>query len=378
MSQIAVLSADNSLLDLLHSSGLKGERVGAADVTSESRDGEAPQVLVVDARRRDKLPDGVAAFRRKHPESGIVLVLSSLEPKLMLEAMRAGITECVAEPVTAPALDEAVRRVLTNAPAASSGQMYAFVGAKGGVGTTTLAVNTAAALGRVAKGSVLMVDLHLAHGDGAIFLGVEPRFSIADALDNIQRVDQSFLAGVIEKTNVGIHLLASAARPLRAPLDGRRVRAMLDAAAQTYRTTVLDVPRSDAVMLDSLDAATTVLVVTSQELASLRNAIHITDTLRHRYGTSKIKVVINRFQQESPVASVDIERAIGGAVHHMIPSDYRLALEAQNTGRPLVLDADGKLAKALKSFAKDLAGLGKDRAERASGGVLTRLAWRRA
>lgn len=376
MSQIAVLAADNSLLDLLRTSGLKAERFGMAELTSAGDDSKA-QLLVVDARRREKLPDGVAAFRRKHPETGIVVVLSALEPRLMLEAMRAGITECIAEPVTAQALDEAVRRVLTNAPPAASGNVYAFVGAKGGVGTTTLAVNTAAALGRIAKGSVLMMDLHLAHGDGAVFLGVEPRFSVADALDNIQRVDQSFLAGVIEKTNVGIHLLASAARPLRAPVDGRRVRALLDTAAQTYRTTVLDVPRSDAVMLDSLDAATTVLVVTSQELASLRNAIHITDSLRHRYGASKIKVVINRFQHESAVASVDIERAIGSAVHHAIPNDYRAAIEAQNTGRPLVLDADGKLAKALKSLAKDLSGVGKEREERAPG-VLARLAWRRA
>jgi pilus assembly protein CpaE len=269
-----------------------------------------------------------------------------------------------------------VRRVLTNTPV-TSGQVFAFVGAKGGVGTTTLAVNTAAALGRSARSDALMMDLHMGHGDGAVFLGVEPRFSVADALDNIQRVDQSYFAGIIEKTRVGIHLLASSARPLRTPLDGKRVRTLLDTAAQAYRTTVLDVSRADATILDALDAAAAIVVVTSQELASLRNAIPMTESLRHRYGAGRVKVVINRFQQESAVAAADIERALGGAVHHKIPSDYRAAVEAQNAGRPIVLEDDGRLAKALKTFAKDLAGLGKERAERSTG-VLARLAWRRA
>jgi pilus assembly protein CpaE len=169
---------------------------------------EAPQVLVVDARGREQLPGGLSAFRRQHPSAGAVLVVSSLDPRLMLEAMRAGVTECVAEPLTAQALDEAVRRVLTNTTEAA-GQVFAFVGAKGGVGTTTMAVNTAAALGRVAKGEVLLIDMHMAHGDGAVFLGVEPRFSIIDALENIHRMDESFFAGVVEKTETGVHLLAS-------------------------------------------------------------------------------------------------------------------------------------------------------------------------
>jgi len=376
VNQIAILTTDDRLVELLRTSGLKAGRIDATELAGYARASEAPQVLVVDARGRDQLPGGLSAFRRQHPSAGAVLVVSSLDPRLMLEAMRAGVTECVAEPLTSQALDEAVRRVLTNTTEAA-GQVFAFVGAKGGVGTTTMAVNTAAALGRVAKGEVLLIDMHMAHGDGAVFLGVEPRFSIIDALENIHRMDESFFAGVVEKTETGVHLLASSPRPRHVPVDAAKIRALLEAASRMYRMTVLDVPRSDMTILDSLEVVTNVVVVTSQEIASLRNAANMAETLRNRYGTGRVKVAINRFHRESVIAHADIERAVGGAVEHLIPSDYRSAIEALNAGRPLAMDRESKLGQAFQRFAKDLAGVAKEQVERPSG-VLGRLAWRRA
>jgi pilus assembly protein CpaE len=373
--QIAILSTDDRLVELLRAAGLKCGRISASDL-AELTGIEAPQVVVVDVRGRDQLPPVVAAFRRQYPGAGVVLVVSSLDPRLMLEGMRAGVSECLSEPISAKAFEEAVRRLLTSAVPVPSGQMFAFVGAKGGVGTSTLAVNTATALGRVSRGGVLLVDLHIGHGDDAVFLGVEPRFSVIDALENIHRVDESFFSGLVEKTEAGIHLLASSTRALHGATDPRRVRTLLESATQMYRTTVLDVPRSDVAMLDSLDAATTIVVVTSQEIASLRNAAVMTETLRRRYGASRLTVVINRFQRDAVIAHADVEKVVGSSVKHLIPSDYRSAVDALNAGRPVVLDKESRLAAAFQNLASDLAGLVKERAERSSG-VLTRLAWRR-
>ncbi|MGH9256407.1 MAG: AAA family ATPase [Vicinamibacterales bacterium] len=376
MTQVAVLSADDRLVDMLRTSGLKTSVIDAADLARYARAAEAPQVLVVDLREQDQLPPGVAAFRRQHTGAGVVLVVSSLDPRLMLEAMRAGVNECVAEPLSANALDDAVRRVLTNVLPQPAGQMFAFVGAKGGVGTSTLAVNIAAVLGRDSQSTVLLIDLHIGHGDAALFLGVEPRFSVLDALENIQRVDESLFSGLVEKAASGVHLLASPSRPRPVPVEPKRARALLESAAQVYRTTVLDVPRSDMAIIDSLDYATTIVVVTSQEIASLRNAARIADTLRQRYGAGRVKVVINRFHRDAVIAQEDVERVIGSNVKR-IPSDYKVAVDALNAGRPVVLDMESRLAKAFAAFAKDLAGVTKERVARPSG-VLGRLAWRRA
>jgi len=374
--QIAVLTRDDRLVDMLRTSGLKASAIDGAELARYARITEAPQVLVVDVRGEDQLPPSLAAFRRQHNGAGVVLVVSALDPRLMLEAMRAGASECVAEPVSAKTLDEAVRRVLTNNVPQPAGQLFAFIGAKGGVGASTLAVNTAAALGRTSSNQVLLIDFHVHHGDTALFFGVEPRFSVLDALDNIHRADESFFAGVVEKTEAGVHLLASPSRPRAAVIDPKRARTLLESAAHMYRVTVLDVPRSDPTVVDSLDQATTIVVVTSQEITSIHSAGRIAEMLRQRYGPGRVKVVINRFQRDAVIAREDVERVVGAGVKH-IPSDYASALDALNTGRPVVLEADNRLAKSLATFAKDLAGVTREQAPRPSG-VLARLAWRRA
>ena len=378
MTQIGVLTTDEQLLDMLRASGLKVEQIDAIDFANFSRTNDAPAAVVLDIRAKHQLPAGLTEFHQKHPDSSVVLVMSTLEPRVMLEAMRAGVKECLAEPVTAQAIDEAVRRVLVGVNPEPTGQMFAFVGAKGGVGASTLAANTATALARSSEGGTLLIDLHLVHGDAALFLGAEPRFSVLDALENSHRVDESFFSGLVEKTKSGVHLLASSTRPLHPSMDPARTRSLLEFATRKYRFTVLDVPRTDFSALDALDPATTILVVTSQEVSALRSAAHTTETLRQRYGAKRVRVIVNRFDKSSVVGASDIERVVGEPVRHLIPSDYRVAVEAVNTGKPIVLDKDGKLSKAIRAFAKDLAGIGASMKAEEPGGVLARLAWRRA
>src|SRR5215207_5703154 len=163
MFQVLVMSEDPRLEEGLRSAGMKIARVRAGDLGQTARD-RSPGALVVDARGQAQLPPGLGAFRKQHPGSGVVLVTSTLDPRLMLEAMRAGVSECVHEPITPEALLDAVRRVLVNAPADQLGQLMVFVGVKGGVGTTTLAVNTAIVLARASGSEVLLIDMHIGHG----------------------------------------------------------------------------------------------------------------------------------------------------------------------------------------------------------------------
>jgi pilus assembly protein CpaE len=377
VTHIGVLTTDDDLLEMLRASGMKVESIDTIDFANYSRSATAPSAVVLDIRAKHQLPPGLTEFHQKHPDASIVLVLASLEPRLMLEGMRAGVKECLAEPLTAEAVDDALRRVLVGPQTAPTGQMFAFVGAKGGVGTSTLAANTAAALARGSDGGTLLIDLHLVHGDAALFLGAEPRFSVLDALENSHRVDDSFFSGLVEKTKSGVQLLASSTRPLHPSMDPARTRALLEFATRKYQCTVLDVPRTDFSALDALDPATVILVVTSQEVPALRSAAHTSETLRQRYGAKRVRVIVNRYDKSSVVGTDDIERVIGEPVKHLLPSDYKVAVEAVNTGRPIVLDSDSKLSRAIKAFAADLAGSASHKSAE-QGGVLARLAWRRA
>src|SRR6266849_5610209 len=128
--------------------------------TLASSTARLPDVLVLDIRDGGEMPQVVAEIRRLHPSTGVVIVGSALDPTMLLAAMRAGVNELVTDPVTKDNLEAAIARVLGQRPGSENGQVFAVVGAKGGVGATTVAVNVATTLGSIGgPKSTLLIDL---------------------------------------------------------------------------------------------------------------------------------------------------------------------------------------------------------------------------
>jgi pilus assembly protein CpaE len=376
MNVYLVGAVNRQLEELLHAIGSRTTLCPLDGLSGMSTQAVLPaEAVVLDLRERSAVPSGVALLKRQHPLVGIVIVASSLDPVMMLEAMRAGVTEFVTEPVTQGELKAAIDRVAAKRPARDPGQVFAFVGGKGGVGTTTLAVNVATALAKQAPSSTLLVDLHVAYGDAALFVGLEPRFSVADAFENIHRLDDSFLRTLVGHTKFGLDLLASSDRAMVGPVDVRAVRSLIDCAARSYPCVVLDVPRSDATMLDALELVTRIVVVANQELSTVRSASRMAAALRQRYGRDRVAVVVSRYDHVAEIGRKEIERVMGGPIAQVFSSDYRLALGALNLGRPLVLDNHNKLAASFTSFARGLASnstVEEEEAARPAGGLFGR------
>ena len=371
-------SRDAQLEDLVRASGRISSVTWLADLTALiDPKADQPDVLLLDVRGGHQVPAELAALKRQHPSANVMLLASALDPALMLEGMRAGVNEYLAEPLKQPELDAAIARLLGQRTQATGGPVFAFVGAKGGVGTTTTAINVATGLAKLAKSPTLLIDLHLAYGDAAVFLGADPRFSLLDALENMHRLDSEFLKSLVIKTGSGVELLASADRPANRPVDVRQVSQVVKFAASQYSYTVLDVPRSDLTVLDSLDQVANLVVVANQELATVRNAGRMAAALRSRYPGTKVSTVINRRDGSSEIAPRDVEKAVGGAIVHQFPSDYRLALTAMHKGRPLALDNHNQLSASFTALARELAGVAPAKTERASGGFMGLLSGRR-
>ena len=361
--EVVIIGAkDRELERLLGTLNLRTSQLPSAELSTLAHAAaHQPDVVVIDLRGGQPLPTAVATLKRQHPTTPVLLITSTLEPSVVLEAMRAGVNECVAEPLKAAEIETAVTRLVAHKQPIATGQVFAFIGAKGGVGTTTAAVNVATELDRAARGRTLLVDLHLAHGDAAVFLGVEPRFSVVDALDNIHRFDDAFFKGLVIQSPAGPHLLASSDKQLAQTSSVQRVRSLVDFATGLYRYIVLDVPRSDAAALDALDQASRIVVVANQELATVRNASRIAAALRHRYGNDRVTVMVNRVDAHAEIGRDDVEKVVGTRVVHSVPSDYRTALRALNKGRPLALDNHNKLAASFRELAHDLAGVAPTR-----------------
>jgi pilus assembly protein CpaE len=359
---LIVGSTDRQLEDMLRACGMTASALPGSELgTLAQPAAKQPDVVVIDLREQVHVPVALPLLKRQHPATGVVIVASRLDPSLLLEAMRSGVNEFVCEPLNQAELEAAIGRVVAQRPVSTiAGQIYAFVGAKGGVGTTTVAVNVATALARLSThDETLLIDLHLAHGDAAVFLGQEPRFSVVDALENTHRLDDVFFRSLITKTKSGVNLLASSDRVMVSPLDGRRVRTLLEFAATHFRYVVLDVPRSDGAVLDALEGVARIVVVANQELATVRSSSRMAASLRQRYGKDKLTVVVSRADRLAEIRHEDVERAVGSPVRHSFPSDYRRALEALNKGRPLTLENHNELSGSFVKFAESLAGVQK-------------------
>lgn len=352
---INLISSDNQLVQLVRETGIPCVLVQRDALTDMASPGaKQPAVLIVDLRDEPEIPQALAQLKRHHPSTGVLLVAAALEPSLLLEAMRAGVNEFVTAPITTADLQTAIKRLIGTGGTNSRGEVFAFIGAKGGVGTTTVAINAATSLAKLSPESTLMIDLNAAFGDASVFLGAEPRFSVMDALENVQRLDAAFFGGLVVRTKGGLDLLGASARTLARNFEPGRIRALLDFAMQHYQYTVVDVPRSDAAALESLELASRIILVVNQELATVRNASRAAAMLKQRYGQTRLSMVLARTDRRAEIGLDDVERTVGLEASHMIPNDYRVALQAMNKGRPIVLDGNNELAEAFKGLAREL------------------------
>jgi pilus assembly protein CpaE len=132
---------------------------------------------------------------------------------------------------------------------------------------------------------------------------------------------------------------------------------------------VLDVPRSDPTMLDAIEAASSILVVVNHELPTLRSAYRLVTSLRQRYGSDRIGLLVNRSDRTSDIGIEDIEKAVSTKVKHVLPSDYKAALAAINKGEPLARSTQGRLASALHAVSRSLVGQDAAKADGDAGGL---------
>jgi pilus assembly protein CpaE len=377
MTKFVYVSDDRELAALFEEARLDAARVTEDEARGLVRTAEFPIVLVLDGRRQTRLMRWAQGFLSDKPTVAVLLLVKALDHTVIPDIVQAGVRDCLPEPVTAAALDRAVCRMGTLVEADLSrgtGRVIAVVGAKGGVGATTIAVNTATAIARQAASPPLLIDLHITGGDISVFLGAKARLSVLAALQNLHQADEAFLAGLFEKSSAGVHLLTSSTRPSPVAVGTPAIQALLDFAARRYQVTVVDVPRRDSAAMEALDRATTILLVTTQDLSAVQAAAATASTLRQRFGSQRFRVVINRYDKHASVSAQDVAMVTREPVAWTLPNDFRVAVEAINAGRPFTMQ-DGKLAAAIKGLAAELTSAVPT--TKRAGGLLGRLSWRR-
>ncbi len=344
-------------------------------VEGRSAEGAVPDVVVVDIR--SDASSGMAAIERLRASSAtmaIFAIAAAAEPDLILQAMRAGANEFFPWNVgdgsssgraTEESFHGAVRRSAARKEAATAGAKapcvtYAFLGAKGGAGTTTVAVNCGVELARATKRQTIVVDLKSCLGEVALFLGVRPRFTVLDAIENLHRLDKNFLQELIAKHKSGLDILAGSEQFDRPNAqDAPALEELLRILTKTYDYVVIDAGNViNACVAAALYAADTIFLVTNPDVPSIRNAQRLVDRVRQLgAGSERVKVLLNRVSDQTLIVPKQIETALGYGIHHTFSSDYRTVSTALNSGVPLTTTNHTEIASEFTMFTRNLLGM---------------------
>jgi pilus assembly protein CpaE len=192
--------------------------------------------------------------------------------------MRAGANEFFAWPPAEDTFHSAIRRTAarreTTQGAPPAATTLVFFGAKGGAGTTTIAVNCGVELARLTKRSTVIVDLKPGLGEVALFLGVRPRYSLIDAIDNLHRLDREFLRELVVKHKSGLEILAGSDhfdRPGGA--DAGAIEELLRLLGRQYEYVLIDAgSQINACSVAALYAADQMFLIANPDVPSVRNA----------------------------------------------------------------------------------------------------------
>ncbi len=320
----------------------------------------------------------LAMIRELHvrmPSVTIIAASENSDVEFMRTALHAGASDFLALPLSPHELHKTLLRMTQlaarSAGQAQSGQVISIYGARGGLGTTTLAVNLALKLATAAKSETALVDLDLQRGDIAAFLNVVPVHSLATIATAPGEVDDIFLASTLTGHGSGVSILAAPVGMEEAELvTDREVTIALRLMRTQFRYTVVDTPRViTAPVAAALEESDRVLVITDLSVPSVRSAHRIFELLaRLDISFDRVELLVTQLI----AGPVDVKKAVqvlGKEVFATIPRDDAAAT-AMNEGVPLN-GRPTRLTLALDDIARRLAGLARP-ADRGRRNLLTR------
>jgi pilus assembly protein CpaE len=335
---------------------------------------ERPDLMVIDS----VLPgltgsEVVRRVRQEEPRGShvpIILLGEVADVEAKVRGLRLGADDYLAKPIHRVELSARVRGLLIRfVPVARSqhdapalGRVLAFYGAKGGVGSTTLAINAAIALRRLAKRSVALIDGNLQFGDHRVFLdlGTDKR-SVVDVVTTAG-FDQDLLRRVVVRHDSGVDLLLAPNTPEAAEhvsAEQHHMLRVVEVMRTMYDYVVVDLDkRLDDHTLDVISIADGLFVVMTADLSCLKNVRLVISTMAQLgVPAERMQLVLNRANAYTGISLKSVESVLRRPIVHQVTNDYRVAIGALNSGSPFMMRrADSAIARAVVEFVKAIDG----------------------
>lgn len=296
---------------------------------------------------------------RARPQLHVLLLSEDSSKGLLIEAMKAGVREVLPLPLAPEALQGSLRRWterLRAAPAqaaqthspptgpvavakAAPGRLVAFMGCKGGNGTSFLAANMAYIMATEFDRKCAFMDLDLQSGDASFYLGSGAnKNTLSDLTRQIDRLDAQLLGSCLHPITPRLNLLAAPHSLDKAmTISAQDIDKVLTLVRSQHDHVVVDLPRTlNALSLKVLDMADMVYIVMQNQTPDVRDAQRLVSNLQSLgLGEHKMRLLVNRYEPGGWVSLSELEKAVGLQAHQTIPSNPQWVGEAWHTGQPL-------------------------------------------
>lgn len=300
-------------------------------------------------------------IRQSAPTVYAILSAAQLSEDFLLRSMRMGGSDFLQQPLKRAEFSDAMTRLeehlqRLHRQGRQLGRMYTFVGVKGGVGTTTAAVNFAAMCARQNKSTVL-VDLDMDSGDAACYLGLRHQYSLADVVENLDQLDQAMLDGIVARDPLGFSVLCAPEEIEKSQNIGEQhLREIGGFLIERFDVVIVDGSRAlDPLLLSCLELSDSIFVMLTQEFPAVRNAQHYLSALaRAGYGHEAVKLIVNRHEKRGTlhVSIPQLQQTLGASPFWALPNKYEEAMQAIHEARPVVIRGNTELGRAYREFGK--------------------------
>lgn len=350
------------------------EVLGARDVPAHVQDGGiaaaieyvsagwSPRLMIVDlSESKQPMADIDALAEVCEPGTTVVALGTANDVRLFRDLLTAGVSDYLVKPLDRAALDKAVGDAIVTAQRApdgeTAGNVIAVVGTRGGVGATSVAVNTAWALAHEGKHRVALLDLDLQFGAVALALDVEPGRGLREALENPDRIDSLFIASAAVGASENLYVLGA-----EDPLDQiwvpdpEALDLLLAELKQNFDCIVIDLPRTAAPAHAAvLKAATSVVLVTDRSLVGMRDTMRLGAMMKSVAPEAKPLIVANRVgaDRKSEIPQREFEKGTEVSVDLSVPEDSKAMGLAWHSGKAVAaVTKGGKLVAAFSALAQ--------------------------
>jgi pilus assembly protein CpaE len=303
-------------------------------------------VADLDATRPDEFQALQRLVMRLSARPSLIVVTQAFNETVARQLLQIRVADFLIKPVAPIDLVRACARVAQEATGAATkeAQIYTFLPAAGGVGVTTLAIQTALLLLRSGQrngASTCLVDLDFQHGACADYLDLEPRLDLDEIEPRPERLDSQLLEVMLSHHASGLAVIAAPHRPAEMrSFDPDVVTRLLDLVSTRFDHVVIDTPRTWFSWTDNvLIGSNKLFIVTESTVPGLRNAKQLVTAINERLGDGvQPQVIVNRFEQRMfgpGLRRADLKQALAGALAGTIPNNYTLVREAIDRGVPL-------------------------------------------